>query len=216
MKKTATFLLLLVALQAHADFTLMYEVVENYPNSNNVTKNEYTIYMQGNKARQEETAHLNKTLLFDTIGIIDFDTGETYSLSKSNKTFTKFGPNELREWGAKRNREEAKQQPRIIDTGRNEKVGEYNAEVYTVGNNTFWVTKEIPNYAVILAALKRMALQEGVKNNLVPVYWKIDGFPVKTKIMAATTALVSLKQDPVDESLFAPPADYRQTAPVYR
>jgi Domain of unknown function (DUF4412) len=98
-------------------------------------------------------------------------------------------------------------------------VGDYNAEVYTGqmqgATFTFWVTKDIPNYAVIKDQLKKMeTLQEKLGQGKAPDTSKIDGVPVKTETTkdgkVLTMTLVSVKQDAIADADLQTPADYTE------
>ena len=159
------------------------------------------------------------------IYISDLTTYEGYGLSKADKTFVyKSGRLARPTCRGYQRLQQADAPANLVDTEtKQEKVGDYNAKIFTLGDSfnetSFWVTKDVPNYTVILAALKRLVLH-GHGYDLMPVNWKIDGIPIKTKIISDghhmfTRTLISLKQDPVDDALFQPPPDYKETAPVY-
>ena len=108
------------------------------------------------------------------------------------------------------------------DTGKSEKVGNYNAEIYTwtnpTGTYTFWVAKDFPNYAKIKDQLDKLnkAAAAGMGQGMAPDYGALPGMAVKTMIemsgQKVTTTIVSVKEEPVDAALFDAPKDYQQMA----
>jgi len=204
MKRFAAFSLLFVALRAHADFTL----VENFDEAGHVQK--VTIFVKGEKVRVENA---------DTgrVYIEDFAERRCFVMSITKKTYYS-GPRV----GTPVIREDTN--PNIVDTGRQEKIADYKADIYTIDDqgcvNVLWATKDAPDYATVTKKLKQLELN-GISTNLMPIFWKLDALPVKLQLFfngkaTCTTTLISLKQEPVDDSEFQPPSDYTSTGPPYR
>lgn len=107
-------------------------------------------------------------------------------------------------------------------TGKTEKVGTYNTEIYTwtnpTGTYTFWIAKDFPNYSKIKDQLDKLnkAAAAGVGQGMGPDYGALPGMAVKTVVEMAgqkmTTTLVSVKEEAVDGALFDAPKDYQQMA----
>jgi hypothetical protein len=108
-----------------------------------------------------------------------------------------------------------------LDTGKSEKVGAYDTEIYTwSGVNgataTFWVAKDFPNYEKIKVAMDKLGLYAGLArlNEMIT----LPGMVVKSQIilkrdagaLTSTATLISLKEEPVDASAFEVPSDYTQ------
>lgn len=112
--------------------------------------------------------------------------------------------------------------PKLQATGRTEKIGEYNTEIYTwTGGGTtqtLWVAKDFPNFAAFkdeLAKLNKSAAS-GIAQGSQPDFSTLPGMVVKSVAesggMKMTSTLVSVKQAPVDAALFEAPADYQTMA----
>ena len=107
-------------------------------------------------------------------------------------------------------------------TGRQEKLGEFNTEIFAckAGNSvqTLWVTKDLPNYANVKEQLDRLyrwpepPVQKGVPSDLPG----LPGVVVKTEMEASgkksTWTVLSVKEEDLDAVLFEMPTDYRELA----
>ena len=105
-------------------------------------------------------------------------------------------------------------------TGRNEKAGNYDTEVFTwksaIGVQTLWVTKALPNYDRVKEQFDRMGkssamnAQKGVTldTTLLP------GVVVKTEMVSAgqkfTSTVLSINEEELDATLFTAPQDYKE------
>lgn len=108
---------------------------------------------------------------------------------------------------------------KFTDTGKTEKVGQYNAEVYTWSGpsgekQTVWVAKHFPNYSKIKAEMNKMeeSPMAKISRGAAPDANTLPGMVVKTVTemngQKATSTLVSVKEQPVDASVFEMPKDY--------
>ena len=104
--------------------------------------------------------------------------------------------------------------PQPVATGQKEKVGDYECEIYTLNHggteSKMWIAKDFPGYEKLkteLAALKKMGGPAAQQQADLP------GMAVKTETKAGgityVSTLVSLKEEPVDDKIFAAPADYK-------
>ncbi len=110
--------------------------------------------------------------------------------------------------------------PKLTDTDKIEKVGDYAAEVYTWtnsdgSNETIWVAKNYPDYAKIkvqLAKLNQSPVAQLRRRTSID-FSNLPGMVVKTKSESSLgeimTILISAKEENVDVSDFQIPADYR-------
>ena len=107
-------------------------------------------------------------------------------------------------------------------TGKKEKVGDYNAEVYTWtgngGTHTMWITKDIPNYEKLKVQLDKLNKSPiaGIAGGMAPDMSSLPGVVVKSEMEMAgqkfAMSLVSVKEEPVDAALFEVPKDYKEMA----
>jgi hypothetical protein len=108
-----------------------------------------------------------------------------------------------------------------LDTGKSEKVGAYDTEIYTwCGVNgstaTFWVAKDFPNYERIKVAIDKLGPYAGLARLNAMI--TLPGMAVKsqtilkyeTDTLTNTDTLISLKEEPVDASTFEVPGDYTE------
>lgn len=106
-------------------------------------------------------------------------------------------------------------------TGEKEKVGDYQCEIYTwsgkIGSGKFWVTSDFKGYQELNAASDK--LMQAMGNQAAALAPKASDFPgmvVKSEGQAmgqtVTTELVSAKEEPVDDAVFALPEGYSEMA----
>jgi hypothetical protein len=111
--------------------------------------------------------------------------------------------------------------PKFTDSGKTEKVGDYDAEIYTWAspegaNQTVWVAKNFPDYSKIKAQMDKLNNSPMAKmgRGLTPDVSALPGMVVKTKMemngQTVTSTLVSVKEQSVDASIFETPKDYQQ------
>ena len=105
--------------------------------------------------------------------------------------------------------------PKLQDTGKTETVAGFAAEIYTWTNNdlsgTVWVAKDFPNYSKIQPQLEKMAKMSA--DNEPDAY--ALGMVVKIKetqegALNPVMTFVSMKEEPVDDSVFEIPKDYQE------
>lgn len=156
--------------------------------------------------------------------IIDLETGESLTLLHSEKLALKRSAAETKETidamrkraGAGGNLEPTK----TVAMGRKEKVGEWNADVFTTkggaGPRTLWVTSDLPNWAKVKEQFDKIGkLPVAIPKKGVAPEAPPPGVVVKTEIEAAgktfTSTIVSVEEEDLDAALFAAPEDYRET-----
>ena len=212
MKKFAAILLLLASLHARADFI----IVENLTIAGQ--SQDLTMKFKGDKARMDMGSGQMSM-------IVDASTGDTITLIHGQKMFMKVSGDKLKailEQSKKMMGQDAPDSavaPKPVDTGKSEKVGDYNTEIYTVEMKgkkfTFWMSKDFPNFAALQAQINKLqSLQEKLGQGKGPDTSKIDGVPVKTETVmngkTITTLLVSEKETPVDDADLQVPAGYTE------
>lgn len=102
------------------------------------------------------------------------------------------------------------------DTGKKEKVGDYDCEIYTIDaagtTATMWVAKGYPNYKKFLEETKKLSAlsQTGIDPNK----FDLGGMVVKTEMNTAigkmSMTLISAKEEPVPDSEFVVPQGYTE------
>lgn len=111
------------------------------------------------------------------------------------------------------------QKSKPVATGQKEKVGEWEAEIYTwegpLGKGRFWVVKEFPKFAEIAAVNDKLGKAMGsAMAGLAPQATDFNGMVVKSDMTmmgkSMTTLLVSAKEQDVDVKEFAAPEGYNE------
>jgi len=104
-------------------------------------------------------------------------------------------------------------------TGQKEKVGEWEAEIYTwegmLGKGRFWVAKDFPKHAEISAISDKLGkVMGGAVSGISPQASDFDGMVVKSEMTmmgkSVTTLLVSAKEETLNANEFVPPAGYEE------
>ncbi|MEP6671604.1 MAG: DUF4412 domain-containing protein [Chthoniobacter sp.] len=172
-----------------------------------------TIKIKGDRAR----TNLNSTVSMITNGA----TGEMITLMHTGRTYLKMSPEQTKAMMEQLQKfrggpEPAKLQP----TGKKEKIGEYDCEIFTAGlgtlTATYWIAKDFPNYPGILAQLDKFQSSSlsAMGKGLLPDIKDFPGMPMKTEIVMngkkVATTLVSVKEDNVDPKSFDIPAGYKE------
>jgi hypothetical protein len=153
--------------------------------------------------------------------ITDLKTGDAITLLHTQKMFVKTAGATARQTKPAGNGPTVTAKPPVPRaTGKTEKVGGYDTEIYTWSNSrgitgTAWVAKNFPDYARIrtdMAVLDKSAAE--ANNSLDPELSKLPGMVVKSQVtgnkQAITVTLVSAREEPVDASLFQAPANYKE------
>jgi hypothetical protein len=106
-----------------------------------------------------------------------------------------------------------------VATGQKEKVGEWEAEIYTwegqIGKGRFWVAKDFPKFAEINAINDKLGKTMGnTMAGLAPQAADFNGMVVKSEMTMmgknVSTLLVSAMEQEVDAKEFTAPAGYNE------
>lgn len=218
MKRTIALLALVFTVaDARADLTIEQKMESATMNGNTTKK------MKGDKIRMDMPVGVAGAMST----ITDFATGDSIMLKHDKKTAMKVSGAQ-----SKQMMDMVKQQlpasekadaPKLTPTGKSEKIGAYNAEIYTWSTPTMtatlWVAKDFPNYAKIkgeMEKLQKSALAD-LGKWMSPELSDLPGMVVKTQMdiggQKITTTLVSVKEENVDPSVFEVPKDYQEMAP---
>ncbi|MGD0253436.1 MAG: DUF4412 domain-containing protein [Verrucomicrobiota bacterium] len=107
-----------------------------------------------------------------------------------------------------------------VDTGKMERVGNYDTEIYTWTNSshmggTFWLARDYPDYPKIRSLYLKLEQPPAgqISKRTAPDISALPGMVVKSKSESPTgeitKTLISAKEEPVAASDFQIPADYR-------
>src|SRR5665213_17005 len=217
-----TFLLFIVFFTKVARADLVMQEQVTFGNQTNIFN--MTIKIHGDKIRQD-TFGFAGAEPFAMSMIEDGNTGDSFILMHEQKTFTK---NKKRK--DIRDMDAALSQP--LDTGKSEKIGGYDTEIYNwsapkrfwVGTNgmteVLWIAKDFPNYEKIKPYFAKFekANVSILGNGMQPTMSSLPGMVVKLKmtvimtqfVQTIATTLVSVKEEPVDPAIFEVPSDYTE------
>jgi hypothetical protein len=201
---------LLLSHAARADLTLTANV------EGALLKGPMTVKIKGDKVRVDNSSQVST--------IINATTGEIITLINNQKKFTRISAERARAMIQTAARFGGGTPPpdgkaRLTATGRKEMIDGYETQEYVRDTpqlkETFWVSTTYPNAAAIAKQLASTTPQMwGSAAAGGPDYRDLPGVPLKTQVkintMETTTTITSIKEDPLPDTLFQPPADYRE------
>lgn len=179
---------------------------------------EQTIKIKGDKARSDLAQPVSM--------ITDGATGEMITLMHTTRTFLKVSAAQTKEMLEQLQKmRPTTDAPKLQPTGKKEKIGEYECEIFTTNLGaitvTYWIAKDFPNFQAVLAELDKFqsgAISAMGKGSM-PALKDFPGMMMKTEIDVSgkktVTTLVSAKEENVDPAIFKTPAGYKEvTSPV--
>ena len=205
MKKIAILLLFLSSLRSYAD-TVISESLESH--GRNITM---TLKIKGDKIRIDASPMVSI--------IMDITTGDSLSIIHPQKSYMKIsGAQQKAIIDLMKKSSTPAEKPNIVDTGKSEKVGNFNAEIYTLNtptsNLTLWITKDIPNDVVEKLRQFQKMKPTGAAGVFAPDTSDLPGIPVKTQIVKGaetiTITILSVEEKAIDDADMAPPAGYKE------
>ena len=184
-----------------------------------------SLKVRGDKMRMDQwDAHSN---VFSVI--IDMETRDSYTLMPRTKSYRKRSGADIRQLIQSRDRNDEIIQPpaRAVDTGRSEKVGDHDAKIFTWSGaegriETMWVATNFPNFEIIRKDLARIDEFDatGPHPNAQPALSLLPGMVIKSELTAkgksfGVVSLLSVREEPLDASLFELPRDYVPWKPSF-
>ena len=209
MKKLAVLFALIFSLQqsVQADWTLIQKTTADGK------AEEMIIKVKGDKTRADIGEKMSM--------ISDASTGEMLMFMHGQKMLMKMNGDSLKGImalaGNLLGKAEAPAKPAA--TGKLEKVGDHETEIYTwsgkIGSGKFWVAKTFDHFAELNAIQdKLMKVMGNSVVAMVPPNSDFPGMVVKSEISVlgktATSELVSAKQDALDDAVFTAPEGYQE------
>lgn len=207
MKRLLSPLALLAAtLLARADVVVVQKI------DGGGQSGEQTIRVKGGKARADIGTSVSV--------LVDRETGETTTLSHAQRGFLTLSPEANRAMLEKMQKARGTAEPPpLVATGKKEKVGEYQCEIFTaeLGNvkATYWLAKDYPQFPTYLTHLDVLesAPLAAAKGGVAPRTKDLPGMPIKIQMemngQKVTVSLVSAKEENVDPAIFKIPAGYK-------
>ncbi len=206
MKRIFISLALVCAASARADLVTQQQITT--PNDNGVI----VIKIKGTNIRMDMFADQPKALST----ITDLNTGETITLVHTQKLYLKSPGQPMKQTQSS---DTASKAPVPRATGKTQKVGDYDTELYTWSNSrgitgTVWVAKNYPDYARIRADYAVLDKTAGADTDMTPALSALPGMVVRSQVIGGgqtiTLALISAREGPLDASLFGTPRDYKE------
>jgi hypothetical protein len=206
MKRIFISLALVCAAGARADLVTQQQIVT--PNYNGVA----AMKIKGTKIRMDMYAGQPQALST----ITDLNTGETITLMHTQKLYLKSPGQPMKQ---AKSSGTASKAPVPRATGKTQKVGDYDTELYTWSNDrgitgTVWVAKNYPDYARIRADYAVLDKTAGADTDMTPALSALPGMVVRSQVTGSgqtiTLALISAKEAPIDALLFQTPANYKE------
>jgi len=153
--------------------------------------------------------------------LVNRKTGETTTLSHGQKGYMTVSPETSAAMIARlRGARGSDAPPALVATGKKEKIGDYQCELFTAElggvKATYWLAKDYPNYPALLAQMDIVESNplSGAAGGVAPRTKDLPGMPMKILMemngQKITVTLVSAKEEPVDPAIFKIPDDYKE------
>lgn len=201
--------ILLTVISARADVVIVQKM------ESPIINGEVTMKVKGDKSRVDMPSGPAGAMSM----IIDGTTGEMSTIMHGQKMVMKADSKMLKQAA-----EQAKKaagdttQTKPKPTGKTEKVGEWNTEIFevTMGGMTskIWVAKDFPNADKVKAEMMKVSKAMG-QNPADAAAMDVPGFPVKTEATLPggqgkmTTTVTKAVEEAVDAKEFEVPKDYQ-------
>ncbi len=190
-----------------------------------------TIKVKGDKARIDASPQVTT--------IFDGRTGELINLLNDQKTVVRISPDKMKAVADMLNKFSGKkavsEKPKLTPTGQREKINGYDTEQYTYDgpdfNATYWIAPNYPNGAAILEQLQSVKSEFwDAANTKMPDFRDFPGLPIRMRMIIGkegqtsehgtntsehpaeiTSTITGVSQDPIADSQFRVPADFKET-----
>ena len=199
----------LLLISARADLTIVQKVEGMGP----VTQ--MTVKVKGDKARIDVSPQITT--------IFDGKTGDMINLMNDQKLIVRLSAEKMKAAAEMisqhKSKKEGGEKAKLVSTGKKEVVNGYQTEQYVYDGSdfkaTYWIATNYPDGAAILKQLQTIKAEAwNSTNSHIPDYRDFPGLPIKTVMSTGgkefTTTLTSIKQDPLNDSEFALPKDYKE------
>ena len=209
MKRSALFFLLAAAASLRADLTLVQRV------DMAGTPGEMAIKFKGDRVRVDPAPQVSM--------ISDAKTGDTITLIHGEKKVMRISGDKMKAAAEMVKKfagpTPAEQKSKLTPLGRKETVNGMPTDVFSVdtavGKATYYIATSYPDAAAIMKEMKTAqpsALANSGTN--VPDFRDLPGVPVKIEMDTVrgrvVMTLVSIKRDPIPDSIFSVPVDYTE------
>jgi hypothetical protein len=190
-----------------------------------------TIKIKSERARIDASSQLTT--------IFDGKTGEVINLLNDQKTVVRISSEKLKAvtdmLDKFTDKKAAPEKPKLTPTGQKETVNGYETEQYTYDGPGFkaiyWIAPGYPDGAAILAQLQSIKSEFwDAANTKMPDFRDFPGLPIRTRMILSketpaekpeasptthgteiTSTISSVSHDPISDSEFAVPGDFKET-----
>lgn len=179
-----------------------------------------TLKIKGDKIRTDMTPQVST--------IFDAATGIIQTIMHDQKMYMEISAEAsqrlLESMQAQAKTEETPSAPILVATGKKEKIGGYDTELYTVTSgkykSSYWIAKDYPNSDQLMEVFKKMqssALSKAAQSMVPQPAEDLPGVPVKVEVeigpnQKLTTTLVSVEETTLDDNEFVVPEGYQAMA----
>lgn len=177
-----------------------------------------TIKIKGDKARTDLASQVSM--------ITDGASGDIVTLMHAQKAFLKVSAAQTKAMMEQLQKLKPNAEPaKLTATGKKEKVGNYECEIFSSNlggiSVTYWIAKDFPNYPAVREQMDK--LQTGsisaMGKGVMPELKDFPGMVIRTEMdmggKKVSTVLVSAKEEKIDPAIFDVPKDYKEaSAPV--
>jgi hypothetical protein len=202
------FVVPVLPLTGRADLTIVQQVEGGGPVS------AITIKLKGDKARMEAAQMTT---------IMDGKTGDVLTLMNAQKKFVRISGDKAKaiaEMASKYSGTTATtEKPKLTATGRKETINGYETEEYVWETPklkaSYWIAPKFPDGPAIMKQLQAATptLWNDIAKGMLD-YHDLPGIALRTKIKLGdkdiTSTITSIKQDPLSDAEFSPPADFQE------
>ena len=202
------FVAALLPLTGRADLTIVQQVEGGGPVS------VITIKLKGDKARIEAAQMTT---------LMDGKTGDIITLMNAQKKFVRISGDKAKaiaEMASKYSGTTATtEKPKLTATGRKETINGYETEEYVWETPklkaSYWIAPKFPDGPAIMKQLQAATptLWNDIAKGMLD-YHDLPGIALRTKIKLGnkdiTSTITSVKQDPLSDAEFSPPADFQE------
>lgn len=215
MKTISIIAFLVLQTAARADYIILERIEHNQ-----TPQQEVTIKLKAGKARCDIGTAMSMISQGDEITM----------LMHSEKAAMKMPVRAVQSMMKNQKVSDATSHPTMQPTGQKEKISGFDTEEYVHDNPTlkskthFWIAKDFPDKTEIIKMLG--AIQSPMTKQMMHVAGAVapedyPGLPIRTEVETnfmgkpskTIVTITSIKKEPVDDSVFVVPSDYRSAGP---
>ncbi len=153
--------------------------------------------------------------------ITDTTTGEVLTLMHPTRSFMRFSGENLRSLAVQKDKlRTGAETPKMVSSGKQERIGGVQCELYTWKNGglnaTYWIARDYPHYDRIRDSMERLQ-NSGygvVTRGIGPEVADFPGMVLQSELVVGrqkvVTTVEAVTEEEVDSGVFEVPVDYRE------